>query len=812
MRVVRDYGIMTRILGHIPVNTMLKKDKKEKKGIKEDGSVKSILITAFIMLLFSVGLSLVMSISMESAYRKEISEDFQEHHVLSSSILGRYYSREAETARNIAGLLSASEAMYSTSDVLDVEGRFSTVDEQAHIGYVGGDGFIYLDGERYFPEVHENLFEYFKQYKINEGETMVMEAGDLISCIDSSDVVAVAPIHIKSECVGFIFIPIDTERIFVRETFASQIKEAELLLVNKQGTIIAASSGISGYDSTGDHVAAAPGEEGQSSSDAQASVSADLIVGTVIRDLLNSESDGTIKSRQTIQNLTRGLSNDEEGMITVRDSEGYKFQVSFAPVQDSYRLYLVTRYNSNIIESGVQPMVYRSVATCLTIICIMIGAIMYVWLIARKTSDTAERLAYEDPLTGGKNVNYFNDFAQIILHENKEMPFVICRFDIANFRYINESYGHVKADQVLKACVKEFEDCFGPREICVRMNADQFLALMVNDAGMDGRLEAFRAAVNAAARGVGIKYPIKFKLGIYQMRKHEKDVDVMIDRANAARKMLRGDEKHSRLTYSEEIASNMHKANLIESQMQHALASGEFKVYLQAKWDIEKNSVCGCEALVRWVKSDGKIVRPDEFIPLFEKNGFIEMLDFYMLETVCQMVCTLQKEGKKVYPVSVNQSRVLLHNPDYLDNVVDILRKYKIPEGLVELEITETVFEDEKDRIFDVLEKLKMCGVKLNMDDFGSGYSSLNMLKDVNFDIIKIDRTFFSASVDNEKSKVVLCKVVEMIKGIGMDVVCEGVENQEHVDFLRSIGVRKVQGFYYAKPVPAEEFITSYCE
>ena len=105
-----------------------------------------------------------------------------------------------------------------------------------------------------------------------------------------------------------------------------------------------------------------------------------------------------------------------------------------------------------------------------------------------------------------------------------------------------------------------------------------------------------------------------------------------------------------------------------------------------------------------------------------------------------------------------------------------------------------------------------MCGVKLNMDDFGSGYSSLNMLKDVTFDIIKIDRTFFSASVDNEKSKVVLCKVVEMIKGIGMDVVCEGVENQEHVDFLRSIGVRKVQGFYYAKPVPAEEFITSYCE
>lgn len=784
---------------------MLKRDKKEKKGIREDSSVKSILVTALVMLLFSMGLSLAMSISMESAYRKEISEDFQEHHILSASILGRYYSREAETARNMAGVLSTFTSMYSIDDVLEVEGRFTTVDEQAHIGYVGGDGFIYLDGERYYPEVHENLFEYFKGYKIAEGKTMVTEAGDLISCIDSSDVVAIAPVHIKGECVGFIFVPIDTERIFVRETFASQTEEAELLLVNKQRKIIATSSGKA--DNAENKPVTVSGDEG-----VEVPASEETAIGITIQELLDEEADGKIRTRQTIQNLTRGISNDEEGMITLRDSDGYKFQVSYAPVLDSYRLYLVTRYNSNIIESGVQPMIYRSVSTCLTIICIMIGAIMYVWLIARRTSDTAERLAYEDPLTGGKNVNYFNEFAQILLHDNKEMPYVICRFDIANFRYINESYGHVKADQVLKACVKEFEGCFGSRELCVRMNADQFLALMVNDAGLDGRLEAFRAAVNAAARGVGIKYPIKFKLGVYQVRKHEKDVDVMIDRANAARRMLRGDEKNNRLTYSEEIASNMHKANLIESQMQHALASGEFKVYLQAKWDIEKNTVCGCEALVRWVRSDGKIVRPDEFIPLFEKNGFIEMLDFYMLETVCQMVCNLQKEGKMVYPVSVNQSRVLLHNPDCLDNVVDILRKYKIPDGLVELEITETVFEDEKDRIFSVLDKLRACGVKLNMDDFGSGYSSLNMLKDVPFDVIKIDRIFFSASVDNEKSRKVLRKIVEMINDIGMEVVCEGVENQEHVEFLRGIGVRKVQGFYYAKPVPAEEFINNYCE
>ena len=200
LRAFCAYAIIIGIFGGIiPVGTMLKKDKKEKKGIKEDSSVKSILITALIMLLFSVGLSLSMSISMESAYRKEISDDFQEHHAMSEIILGRYYSRESGVARNAAHLLSTHASMYTIDDVLELEEHFSAVDEMRHIGYVGGDGFIYLDGERYYPEVHENLFEYFKAYNIKENETMVTEAGALISCIDSSDVVAIAPVHIKGK-------------------------------------------------------------------------------------------------------------------------------------------------------------------------------------------------------------------------------------------------------------------------------------------------------------------------------------------------------------------------------------------------------------------------------------------------------------------------------------------------------------------------------------------------------------------------------------------------------------------------------------
>jgi len=164
------------------------------------------------------------------------------------------------------------------------------------------------------------------------------------------------------------------------------------------------------------------------------------------------------------------------------------------------------------------------------------------------------------------------------------------------------------------------------------------------------------------------------------------------------------------------------------------------------------------------------------------------------------------------YPVSVNQSRVLLHNPDYLDNVVDILKKYKIEGNMVELEITETVFEEDEDYVKDVLKKLKESGVTLNMDDFGSGYSSLNMLKEAPFDIVKLDREFFSKSVDDEKSRLILTKIVEMIHVIGMGVICEGVETKEQVEFLKGLGVKIVQGFYYSKPIPCEEFRSKYCE
>lgn len=398
-----------------------------------------------------------------------------------------------------------------------------------------------------------------------------------------------------------------------------------------------------------------------------------------------------------------------------------------------------------------------------------------------------------------------------LINEHEEQPYLLQRFDISNFRYINEAYGHRRADEILKACVDLYKEFYTDWELCVRMDSDQFLALTLNDNDVEVRRKNYIEQLNQFAQEIGIKYPIRLKFGIYQLRKQDNDIDVMIDRANIARRSLTSNDNESVAYYTDSIIRGMRKVDKIESEMQNALETGEFKVFLQAKWDILDDHVAGAEALVRWIRNDGSMVYPDEFIPVFEQNGFIEKLDFYMLDAVCQRICQILAEGGTVYPISINQSRLLLHNPEYLNRVKQILDKYQVPKKYIEFEVTETAVMDDRKRMIEILQSLKKEEIRLSMDDFGSGYSSLNILKDMPFDVLKVDREFFSESFTSESSILILQKIIEMANGLGIEVICEGVENEHQVAILKEIGCRRVQGYFYAKPVPAEEYVSKYC-
>ena len=524
-----------------------------------------------------------------------------------------------------------------------------------------------------------------------------------------------------------------------------------------------------------------------------------------------NRSNGAMKK---INAIKKNLYTKINYSTTIKDSDGEQMLIYTGEISKSHDAYYVYIFKGGRLEAEVKGVTTRSFVVCLFMILIMVALIFFVWVTLNESNDLIAKLAYSDDVTGGKNYNYFRRQVPELIHKHKETPYLMLRFDIMNFRYINESYGHGNADKVLKATAKEFEKVFdNTKELCVRVNSDQFVALVINDSEYEDKYIRYLKGIADEANEANIRFPIRLKVGMYQIRKEDSNIDLMIDRANAARKSIDVTSNTLTAKYSDNIIQNMRKVDAIESEMQKSLKNGEFKIFIQPKWNIVEDRIYGGEALVRWIKKNGDMVYPSDFIPVFESNGFIENLDFYMLEQLCIKMKDMRKqEGKyRFFPISINQSRVLINNPDYVNNVEKVLKRYETDVTKVQLEITENVFFDQREKMVEVVNQLKKLGLELAMDDFGSGYSSLNILKDVPFDILKIDKDFFDESIISNASTVILKKIFEMAFDLGIDVICEGVETKDQVEMLKKFGCSKVQGYYYGKPMPVDEFIEKYC-
>ncbi len=508
-----------------------------------------------------------------------------------------------------------------------------------------------------------------------------------------------------------------------------------------------------------------------------------------------------------------------EGIRNVLEAQGFgqffaelhgeRVCISCASIKGTDWLFASCTYES-IINASNRPMTIRSILACACVIFIMSCLVIIIWRRIRGDQNKIEELAYSDILTGAMNMNYFEIKAKELLESNKELSYSIICFDIVNFRYVNEGYGHEKADAILVAVANAAYESFSYNETFARISADKFVCLAINDGRSSARKAFVEDRVNRYANSIAMNYPIKIKSGTYVINDYYESILAMVDKADLARKTVTGEAKITNAYYEESLMEETRKREYIESQMEEALGSGEFVPYLQPKWDMIDNCVAGAEALVRWIKADGTIIYPNDFIPIFEKNGFVEKLDFFMLEEICKYIRGLLDEGKKVYPVSINQSRYLLHNRDYVKNVQNILLKYEIPKDYIELELTETVFFLERDYMISIMSKLKEINIMLSIDDFGSGFSSLNLLKDVPFDVLKIDRDFLDETGTSEANKWILRKIIEMADGLGMKIVCEGVETEEQALILQGLGCRIAQGYLYAKPMPLKEYMDKY--
>lgn len=417
--------------------------------------------------------------------------------------------------------------------------------------------------------------------------------------------------------------------------------------------------------------------------------------------------------------------------------------------------------------------------------------------------DKLRHRAEFDTTTEIYNKRTFFSRTKNLLKLNKHDEFCIIRFDVDNFKVINELFGHDEGDKLLRHIASDLENLMSSFDDCTygRLESDVF-AVCLKKQNVDTAVEK----IGFFAKDYMLDFDIMISVGIYEVTDRTLSVDIMCDRAHLAQKTIKGNYILRSAYFDEKMHESIINDQVITSMMNTALSERQFIVYYQPKYNISTGTISGAEALVRWIHPEKGMIYPGVFIPVFERNGFIMKLDEYVWEEVCVFIRERLDAGKRVPPISVNISKVNLYNPKLCDNIIGLVEKYNIPTELFQLELTESAFTDNKFVLDNVMKRLKGYGFTVMMDDFGSGYSSLNMLKEIPVDVLKIDLRFLSGEGDSIKGGKILSSVITMAKWLDMHVITEGIETVEQLSFLRSVGCEDGQGFYFARPVPKEEY------
>ncbi len=377
-------------------------------------------------------------------------------------------------------------------------------------------------------------------------------------------------------------------------------------------------------------------------------------------------------------------------------------------------------------------------------------------------------------------------------------------FDIIRFKVINDLFGMEEGDRLLKYIADVMVRTVKEEDAVCRMNADRFILLTHNEgAALERLVEAIVESVTA----YDLPYKINCNVGVYVTNNAKISAESMIDRAVLAQSSIKGSYISKYNYYTESMRNDMLSEQEISGIMLNALLEKQFVVYYQPQYNHSTGMLVGAEALVRWMHPDRGMISPGIFIPIFEKNGFITRLDLYVFEEVCIFLRKCMDEGLPIVPVSSNFARYDIFQPNFVEKLEALREKYQIPSQYLRVEITESAIMGGSKHANEIVHKLHDCGYVVEMDDFGSGYSSLNVLKDIELDIIKLDMLFMKEDSDSKRGGTILSSIVRMAKWLGMPVIAEGVEHLEQADFLKSIGCDYIQGYLYSKPLPEAQYL-----
>ncbi len=431
---------------------------------------------------------------------------------------------------------------------------------------------------------------------------------------------------------------------------------------------------------------------------------------------------------------------------------------------------------------------------------------LFVIMAKARLTELMKKRQLTDHLTSLPNTTSFNLFAHELGLKGVLNQYTIIFSNIRNFSYINQTLGSQAGDAVLKEYGQRLTGCFGRDEIIARFGGDNFVAMLKNT-NVDKYLQHIQRINIPVVLGNQTRtFNLSARSGIYSIPEAVTNITEAVNRANISLEYARQTTESDYVRFTDEIMARANREREIISSFHTALKRNEFAVYYQPKVDLNTGKIAGSEALVRWIRG-GTVIPPLDFIPVLENEGMISELDFYVLDKVCQNIVEWLVQGITPARVSVNFSKHHLRNPHLVEDIMDVIAGHNVSPAYIEIELTESASSEDYTILEKFVDELRERGIFTSIDDFGTGYSSLSLLKDLNVNVIKIDKSFVdNITSDDKKDRIVLKSILSMIRDLGMEVIAEGCECNEQARILRDMDCTMIQGFLFDRPLPHDEY------
>ncbi|AEE17131.1 EAL domain-containing protein [Treponema brennaborense] len=415
------------------------------------------------------------------------------------------------------------------------------------------------------------------------------------------------------------------------------------------------------------------------------------------------------------------------------------------------------------------------------------------------------RLYTTDPITGLPNKYLMHKETDTLIRENRLSAYSFAYFNIKDFVLINNRIGFDGGNKVLAEFARKAGLLLEPEERLFHTGADNFIAILKKERVNFVIFSLNHIQLETACAEEERQIALHIRCGIYKPDGTEQRTETIVNRLISAFMLTKTNKNQDVAQYDETVSTDVVHTMLMSQQIPQALADNEFFVVYQPKVKLESRTLTGAEALIRWNRG-GRIISPTQFIPISEKTGIVRRLDFFVLNHVCSKLDQWLKAGVQPVKISVNFSKLHFSQPDIAQRICNVIDTWQIPHDLIEIEFTETLYTDAQQNLKETMQLLKRAGISSSIDDFGSGYSSLSLLQNLNFDVLKLDKSLIDTILPNTQAKTVVTNVIRMAKDLHMDVVAEGVETRETVSLLTELNCDIIQGFFFDKPLPEPEF------